>query len=127
MGELEDRINSILSDPAQMAEISKLAQSLMGGGGEEAPAGDESAPGGLGGLARSMLGGGGEESPALDPALLQRLLRGSEGSGRQQALLEAMKPYLSERRREKMDRAIKLARMARIARLAMGEGDGEHV
>lgn len=125
MGELEDRINSILSDPSQMAEISKLAQSLMGGGGE-APAGDESAPGGLGELARSLLGGG-EETPAPDPALLQRLLRGAEGSGRQQALLEAMKPYLSERRREKMDRAIKLARVARIARLAMGEGDGEHV
>jgi len=44
----------------------------------------------------------------------------------ERALLEAMKPYLSEKRRSKMDRAMKLAKLARIARLAMGEmgGDG---
>ena len=37
------------------------------------------------------------------------------------SLLEAMKPYLSEKRRAKMDKAIKIAGLARIARLAMGE------
>ena len=46
-------------------------------------------------------------------------------SGREQALLKAMAPYLSEKRRGKMDRALQLARLARIARLALGEtGDG---
>ena len=32
-----------------------------------------------------------------------------------------MRPYLSEKRRGKMDRAMKLAKLARIARLAIGE------
>ena len=32
MGELEDKLNSILGDPAQMEKIAGLAKSLMGGG-----------------------------------------------------------------------------------------------
>ena len=38
MSDLEDRLNSILSDPEQMARIQNLAQSLMGGGEGEAGA-----------------------------------------------------------------------------------------
>ena len=47
MSELEGRLNSILSDPEQMARINSLAQSLMGGAGDAPPSGDaggESAP-----------------------------------------------------------------------------------
>ena len=36
-------------------------------------------------------------------------------------LLEAMKPYLAEKRRRKIDRAMKLARLASLAELAAGE------
>ena len=43
---------------------------------------------------------------------------------REQALLKAMQPYLSDKRRGKLDRALRLARLARIARLAMGETGG---
>ena len=110
MGDLEEQLNSILSDPKQMEQIAGLARTLMGGGKEKEQAAPES--------------GG----PGLDPALLQRLTRamkGGGGDGREQALLQAMRPYLSEKRRGKMDRALQLARLARIARLAMGEaGDG---
>lgn len=117
MSELEDRLNSILSDPEQMARISSLAQSLMGGGAEEsAPTGD------LSGLAEALGGKDGEN------ALLGKLgsLLGQSGDADKRALLEAMKPYLSEKRRGKLDRAMKLTRMARLARLAMGElGNGE--
>ena len=42
------------------------------------------------------------------------------------ALLAAMKPYLSEKRQGKIDRAMKLARLARIAGLALGEAGGGH-
>ena len=116
MSEWEDRINSILGDPAQMAEIERLAQSLMGGGsGGTADAEPLSAsPGG--------------EGP--DPTLLARLsalMRSDAESGREKALLEAMKPYLSDKRRGKLDRAMKLARMARLAGLALGEGEGGDV
>jgi hypothetical protein len=36
-----------------------------------------------------------------------------------------MQPYLSEKRRSKMDKAIKLARMAKLAGFAMDEFGGK--
>lgn len=124
MSELEDKINGILGDPAQMEKIAGLAKSLMGGGDDPAEK-TKSAGGGLDSLMQSLGGDG-----TIDPAMLARLSRAfSSGAGekkQERALLEAMKPYLSEKRRSKMDKAIKLARLASIARIAMGEmgGDG---
>jgi len=106
---LEEQLNSILSDPEQMEKLAGLARSLMGGAdaarAETPPAGE----------------------PGLDPGLLQRLGRMMQGgdTGREQALLKAMEPYLSEKRRGKLNRAMKLARLARIARMAMGEGGND--
>ena len=109
MSELEDKLNSILADPAQMEKIAGLAKSLMGGDGPEPP-------------------GASTGDPGLDAGLLQKLtraLRGGGDGGREQALLAAMRPYLSEKRRGKVDRALQIARLARIARLTMGEGGGD--
>ena len=127
MSEFEDRINSVLNDPAQMEKITNLAKSLMGGeggpGSGPMPAGGDM--GGLASLAGGLLGGDG----GLDPAVLGRLSRlisaGNEQDSDKRALLEAMKPYLSQKRRDKMDRAMRIARAAKIARLAMGEMGGE--
>ena len=117
MSEFEDRINSILNDPAQMDKITNLAKSLMGG--ESGPAAQPSAVAGDG-LA-GLLGG----AEGLDMAAIGRISRlinaGNAQDSDKRALLEAMKPYLSEKRRDKMDRAMRIARVARIARLAMGE------
>ena len=107
MGELEDRLNSILSDPEQMARISSLAQSLMGGEGDRAA----------------------NPAPPPEPGLsgaLGSLLAPKPQSGDKAALLEALKPWLSEKRQRKLSRAMRLAQMARLARFAMGEaGNGE--
>ena len=104
MSEFEDRINSVLGDPAQMEKITQMAKSLMGG--EDAP---QKSPG----------------LPDIDPKLFTRLSSlmsaGGGENSRRQALLEAMRPYLSEKRRTKMDRALQLARFARLARIAMNE------
>lgn len=94
MSELEDRINSVLNDPQQMEQITKLAQSLMGGDG------------------------GASQSSGFDLSSLGQLGGMSDG-GDKQALLNAMKPFLSEKRRSKMDRAMKFARLAKLARLAL--------
>lgn len=102
MSELEDRINSVLNDPGQMEQISKLAQSLMGGG----------------------------DAGGIDTGVLSKLssLAGNAGeSGGKQALLNAMKPYLSEKRRMKLERAMRLASLAKIARLAFSETEGRNV
>ena len=132
MSEFEDRINSVLKDPEQMDKIASLAKSLMGGGAQSMDSGDGGMMGKLGELAKGLSGGGsaGQESPAIDPAMLGKIGRlmkaGNAQSSNERALLEAMKPYLTEKRRQKMDRALQLAKLARIARIAMremGEGD----
>lgn len=121
MSELEDRINSVLSDPGQMEKITKLAQSLMGGQGAAVP--DM-----FGELMKSAPTAGEDKSAGMpDIETLGRIgkLLNSGGNKKEQALLEAMKPYLSEKRRGKMDRAMKIARLARIARFAMGETESD--
>lgn len=113
MAELEDMINSVLNDPEQMNMISSLAKSLMGGEPETQPRENKAAPGLMDGLDPAMLG------------KIQRLMSGAEKPGESEALLRAMQPYLSEKRRVKMDKALKLARLAKLAGFAMGELGGE--
>ena len=113
MDDLEGQIRQVLNDPAQMAQIMGLAQSLMGGGGEDKP--QEAPP-----------------PPAADGGLLGKLgaMMGkpaASGGGSQQALLQAMRPYLSEKRQRKIDRALQITRMAHLAKMAMqGLGGSEH-
>lgn len=106
MSEFEDMLNSVLNNPEQMDKIMGLAQSLMGNDAAEKPA----------------------AAAVPDIAMLNRIgdLVSQSNDGKQ-ALFEAMKPYLSEKRRGKMDKAMKLARIARIAQLAMGEMGGGNV
>lgn len=132
MSEFEDRINSVLNDPEQMDKIANLAKSLMGGEAQKADPGDGGMMGKLGELAKGLTGGGssGRDSPDIDPAMLGKIGRlmkaGNAQNSNERALLEAMKPYLTEKRRQKMDRALQLAKLARIARIAMGEmGEGD--
>ena len=105
VNELEERINRVLSDPAQMEKLTGLVQRLMGGA--DTPPAD-----------------------MPDVGLLAKLAAGLKGAetepGRERALLAAMRPYLSEGRREKMDRAVKLARMAKLAQRVLGEMGGGH-
>lgn len=113
MSELEDRINSVLGDPEQMAKITKLAQSFMAGG-EQNKSG--------GGMSSVLSGIGGDDIDAQTIGRISHLLQsGSSEKKQERALLEAMMPFLSERRRSKMDTALRIARIAGIARLAMGE------
>lgn len=119
MSEFEDRINSILGDPAQMDKITKIAKSLMGGETAE----PEERSGGDNPLA-ALFGSDGEEMAALG-RISRALGAQSEQDREKTALLEAMKPYLSEKRRRKMDKAMKIARITRIARAAMGESGGD--
>lgn len=116
MSELEDRINSVLGDPAQLEKITRLAQSLMGGA-RDSPAGPENPAAGTQELFSQF---------GIDPETISRVggllgMHTQDQTNNSQALLEAMKPYLSDKRRQKIDRAMKLARLAKLAGLAMGE------
>lgn len=119
-GDLGAMLQSVLSDPEQMAKIGQMAQSLMGNGGESPPPEPS------------------EPSPAPSPppsqppvgegrvlAALTKALSGGGGSSRSTALLTAMRPYLRPEKQAKLDRAMEIAKMARIAGMVMGQLGGD--
>ena len=111
MSDFEDRLNSILNDPAQMDRIAAMAKSLMGGEGD---------------TSRQPKPTENFEMPDLG-RLMASFGVGSGGkSDDKRALLEAMKPYLAPHRREKLDRAMKLAKMIGMAETAFGLFGGDN-
>ncbi len=120
MSEFEDKLNSLLSDPDQFGKVAEMAKNLMDGG--------------LGEKLSGMFGGDAPQdgAPKQEPAVpdadmlagLSRVISAANTGSDKTALLEAMKPYLAEKRRGKVDRAMKIARIARIAGAAFGENGG---
>ncbi len=103
MSELENMLSGILNDPKQMEKLGSLARSLMGDGGPTE-----------------------DTEPVIDMDMLKSLGGMVDAKdGKDRRLLEAMLPYLSDKRRSKMDRAMKIARLAGIASLAVGELGGD--
>ena len=135
MAEFEDKLNSILGNQAAMNQIMALARSLSG---EQPPAPEQA------GLAEgenytpvaasppppdlsAMLG-------QLDPKMLQlgmEVMRQVQSTGdRNAALLNALRPFLREERQARLDRALRVARMTRLVRVALstlGGKEGERV
>ena len=105
---IEDKLNNILSNPEAMAQIMSLAQSF--GGGQSQPESPPSAP-----EAFSL--------PNMDESfvrgIMQMLQQSQRTDGRQESLLCALKPYLRPARREKIDRAIQIARLSQMASFAL--------
>ena len=111
MDNIEEKLGSILSNPQMMQQIMSLAQSL---GSTPAP---ESAVQ--------------EESPSnipfsgLDAGLLQKLsaLSGKGGiEPEQKALLQALSPYLPQDRVNKLEKAMRAAKVAKLASAFLGNG-----
>lgn len=113
MDDLQQRIESVLNDPQQMKELLALARSLGAELPEElqAPAAQPETeisrepPKGLGTLMSQPLG-----------ALLQSAGKLEQ---KQEALLNALRPFLKPNRREKLDRAIRAARLSQLAGRAL--------
>ena len=121
MAEWQEQLNTILSDPDAMAQIVSLAQSISGGGDAAPP--PEGAPPPPQPDAGSVAG--------LDPELLRRLApimreMNRPESGEATALLTALRPFLSEARRGKVERAAQLARLIHLGKtfLTAQEGSG---
>ena len=122
MSELEDKLNSLLSDPNAMAQVMQLAQNLSGGstaGGPPPPQGGaaDGTPnaGDLNAMLSQLTGG-------LDPALLSRLLpvvsqMNRPESSETSALLCALQPFLRDKRRDKVARAAQLAKLIHLAKV----------
>lgn len=94
MGEMEEKLTSMLSDPQMMQKVMAMAQSLAG----ESP--------------------GREDQPGIDLGMVQKLSGLARGTGidkDQRSLLIALKPYLSRERIGKLEKAMRAAKMARMA------------
>ena len=107
MVEPEDLLNAVLSDPEQMGRIAAMASKLMG---SIAP--EQSAP----------TSGNGEGSLT---ELVGRVMGSMQGDGKRKALLQGLAPYLTEPRRARLARALKLASAAKLAGAAFRSMGGE--
>ena len=140
MGEFEEKMNAILGNKEAMGQIMALAQSL---GKPAPPAPEPEEEPGEPGWERA--GGpdpedGAGEDPlsilgSLDPRMVQmgmRLLKEYRaGDDRNTALLAALRPFLRKERYARLDRAIQIARLSRVLRVAFqslgGKEEGEGV
>ena len=126
MSEFEDKINAILGNPAEMEKITKLAAQIMGGGGaaSSSPEAPQEPP------HEKPQETPGFDLGGIDPELfgkIGRLLSQAGGGSDKTALLRAMGPYLSQDRRERMEKAMRFAKIAKLAGAAIREYGGEHV
>lgn len=121
MSQLEDRLNAVLSDPAELQRLTQMASQLMGNlnAGEAAPPPAETPP------AQETPASSGFDLSAIASALgpmLQKL-----NPGKRSPLVDALAPYLDAARREKLERSMRIAGAARLAGGALrGLGGGGH-
>lgn len=100
---LAEKLSEILNDPEGMARIQSMAQSLLSQQTPEQPQ---------------------PEEPAIDGIKLAKMLGALKSSGtddRSQLLL-ALRPHLSEERRQRVDKAVKLLRLAGMLPLLQESG-----
>ena len=99
MSEMEEKLNSILSNPDMMNQIMSMAQSMGTSTQSNPPIKQEALPG-------------------IDINMLQKLsgiAQNSTVDKNQQTLLHALAPYLSGDRIGRLERAMRAAKMAKLA------------
>ena len=107
MSEMEEKLGAILSNPQMMQQIMSMAQAMSPppepqGRPEQPP---EPAP------------------PALpDFSVIQKVAQQSGIDKNQQALLRALSPYISRERSAKLEKAMRAAKMARLASAFLNAG-----
>lgn len=103
MDQLDEALGKLLNDPGAMAQVMSLAQSLGVASAEKNETPEE-------------------PSPAPD---LIGMLSTLKGDDRQASLFRALGPYLSPKRRKKLERAMQLARMSGLMKAALKLPDRE--
>ena len=121
MGELEDKINSILSSPEEMEKIMGLARSLSGSfGGSPASEPNTSTKK----HSNDNTSGFGNIDPKMLSMLSKIMGEYNKPQNDKSALISAMKPYLKEDRRDKLDKALQIAKAAHIAKVVFSDFGG---
>lgn len=107
MDTVQEQIGSILNDPQMMQQIMAMAQNLSAPQPPSPPPSPE------------------PNAPTFDPSVLQQIAGiavQSRPDQNQQALLNALTPYLSRERIAKLERAMRAARTAKLASGFLGAG-----
>jgi hypothetical protein len=105
MDEMEDKIGAILGNPQMMQQIMHMAQSL--GNQQPKPEPPNTAT-----------------IPQVDVALVQKIAGLAQQSGidrREEALLGALEAYLTGDRVARLERAMRAAKMAKLATSVLGQ------
>ena len=146
MAEFEEKLNAILGNPTAMGQIVNIAKALTAGSGEApppsspppapieaeyAPVEDSDSPAEGGMDFQNPLAALGDLDPRLLSTAMRLFAEYSSTDDRKTALLSALKPFLKEERYAKMDKAIQIAKLSRVARVAFqmfksgGENSGD--
>lgn len=108
MAEMDDKLGAILNNPAMMQQIMSMAQTL----GQQTPPPQQ------------------EPAPSFDPAMVQKVMgltTQTSIDSNQQALLTALNPYLPHQRLNKLEKAMRAAKLARLASTFLNQGGGFHL
>ena len=104
---MEEKLGSILNNPQLMQQIMTMASSLSAPQSEPEPTPPMS------------------PLPDFDPAMIQKLMSLAGNltiNDNQKALLLALRPYLTEVRIQKLERAMRAAKLANVASAALNSG-----
>ncbi len=107
MDDLSEKISALLSDPSALQSIRNMASSLIDGEEKEKPKGIDSVA-----------------APNIDMGkimMLMNKINSSENDERTRLLL-ALRPHLSEKRREKVDKAVKILKLIDLLPLLRESG-----
>lgn len=118
MNEFEEKLESILGNPQAMEQIMSLAQSLGGGQAAPPPPSDrEPEPPASGSLLDGL--GLGQIDPRILTGVASLLSQSQSNDDDRVALLQALRPFVKEQRYAKLDKAIQIARLSRLIRMAL--------
>lgn len=115
MSEMEEKLGQILSNPQMMQQIMSLAQAMNASQPQKQEPPPPPKP-----PQPTM-----PAIPDIDPNLLRSLSNMTRQGGtdqNQQALLKALSPYLSQSRVNKLERAMRAAKMAGLASAFLNSG-----
>lgn len=103
----EEKLNALMGDPGLMQQIMSMAQSLGQSSPEPPKQESPSMP----------------PLPEISPEMLQGILKFSSQSrldSRETSLLRALQPYLTQPRIQKLEKAMRAAKLAGLAQSILG-------
>lgn len=129
MGEFEEKLNQILSSPQAMEQIMSLANSIAGTPGQQDASGDTGERQEDGSPSGPALGGLGDLLSGLDAGTVSKVLElfsvyQQQGDEKEQ-LLTALRPFLRPERQSKLEQALRITRLSRVIRTALGMVRGD--